>query len=198
MQIDSALTYADVLRPRTRPTRLAYEILLVLTGTALLALSAKVQFPMWPVPVTGQTFAVLLVGALFGAKRGTATVLVYISEGALGLPVFAGPVAGFAYMSGPTGGYLIGFIAAAWIVGRLAERGWDRRFKTTVAAMTLGTVTIFVCGMAWLATLLEPAQVLVAGLIPFVPGAIVKIILAAALLPSGWKVLAKLQSLDRK
>ncbi len=197
MRIEGALTYADVLRPRATPTRLAYEILLVLTGTALLAFSAKVQFPMWPVPVTGQTFAVLLVGALFGAKRGAATVLVYISEGALGLPVFAGPVAGFAYMSGPTGGYLIGFIAAAWIVGRLAERGWDRRFETTVAAMTLGTVAIFVCGMAWLATLLEPAQVLVAGLIPFVPGAIVKIVLAAALLPYGWKVLAKLQAADR-
>ena len=197
MRIEGALTYADICRPRTITTRWAYEMILVLTGTALLALSAKVQISMWPVPVTAQTFAVLLVGALFGAKRGTATVLVYISEGALGLPVFAGPVAGLAYMSGPTGGYLSGFIAAAWIVGRLAERGWDRRFSTTVAAMTLGTAAIFVCGMAWLATLLEPAQVLVAGLIPFVPGAIVKIVLAAALLPSGWKVLAKLQAADR-
>jgi len=194
MRIEGALTYADICRPRTTATRWAYEVLLVLTGTALLALSAKVQIPMWPVPVTGQTFAVLLVGALFGAKRGTATVLVYISEGALGLPVFAGPVGGLAYMSGPTGGYLIGFIAAAWIVGRLAEKGWDRRFGTTIAAMTLGTAAIIVWGMAGLATVLEPSQVLIAGLIPFVPGAIVKIVLAAALLPSGWKVLAKLQA----
>ncbi|MCH8210508.1 MAG: biotin transporter BioY [Planctomycetes bacterium] len=194
MRIEGALTYADVCRPSTTATRWAYEILLVLTGTILLALSAKVQIPMWPVPVTAQTFAVLLVGALFGAKRGTATVLVYISEGALGLPVFAGPVAGLAYMSGPTGGYLIGFIAAAWIVGRLAERGWDRRFVTTVAAMALGTAAIFVCGMGRLAALGGPIYAVVEGLVPFIPGAIVKIVLAAALLPSGWKVLAKLQA----
>ncbi len=197
MRIEGALTYADVCRPRTTTTRWAYEVILVLTGTALLALSAKVQIPMWPVPLTGQTFAVLLIGALFGAKRGTATVLVYISEGALGLPVFAGPVAGLAYMSGPTGGYLIGFIAAAWIVGRLAERGWERRFSTTVAAMTLGTAAIFVCGMGRLAALGGPLYAVVEGLLPFIAGAIVKIILAAALLPSGWKVLAKLPAADR-
>ncbi len=194
MRIEGALTYADVCRPSTTTTRWAYEVILVLTGTILLALSAKVQIPMWPVPVTAQTFAVLLVGALFGAKRGTATVLVYISEGAIGLPVFAGPVAGLAYMSGPTGGYLIGFIAAAWIVGRLAERGWDRRFVTTVAAMALGTAAIFVCGMGRLAALGGPIYAVVEGLVPFIPGAIVKIVLAAALLPSGWKVLAKLQA----
>ncbi len=196
MRIEGALTYADICRPRTTTTRWAYEVILVLTGTALLALSAKVQIAMWPVPVTGQTFAVLLVGALFGAKRGTATVLVYISEGALGLPVFAGPVAGLAYMSGPTGGYLIGFIAAAWIVGRLAERGWDRRFESTVAAMMLGTIVIFVCGLLWLEFYVQSERVLALGLIPFIPGAIVKIMLAAALLPSGWKVLAKLRAGD--
>ena len=197
MQIDSALTYADIYKPRATVTRWVYEILLVLTGTVLLALSAKVQAPMWPVPVTAQTFAVLLIAALIGSKRGLATMLAYIVEGAVGLPVFAGPVAGIAYMAGPTGGYLIGFIAAAWIVGCLAERGWDRRFKTTVAAMALGTIMIFVCGLLWLKFYVRADNVLVLGLFPFIPGAIIKIVLAAALLPSGWKVLAKLQAADR-
>ncbi len=197
MQIDNALTYADICKPRTTATRWAYEILLVLTGTVLLAISAKVQIPMWPVPITAQTFAVLLIAGLFGSKRGLATVLAYFVEGAIGLPVFAGPVAGIAYMAGPTGGYLIGFIAAAWIVGCLAERGWDRRFKTTVAAMALGTVMIFACGLLWLKFYVGADNVLVLGLFPFIPGAIIKIVLAAALLPSGWKLLAKLQAADR-
>ena len=195
MRIESALTYADVCRPSGALSRCAYNVMLVLAGSVLIAASAQaaVRLPFTAVPITGQTFAVLLLGGLFGARRGVATVLAYIGEGAIGLPVFANGGAGAAYLAGPTGGYLIGFVAAAWIVGRLAQRGWDRRFVTTAAAMTLGTIAIFVCGMAWLAMLLEPTQVLLAGLIPFIPGAIVKIILAAALLPSGWKVLALLR-----
>ncbi len=193
MRIDSALTYADICRPRTFAWRWVYEILLVLTGTALIALSAKVQIPMWPVPVTAQTFAVLLIAALFGSKRGTATVLAYIGEGALGLPVFAGPAAGLAYFAGPTVGYLIGFVIAAMIVGRLAESGWDRRFNTTIAAMTLGTIAIFACGLLWLQFYVNAENAIVVGLYPHIPGAITKIILAAALLPSGWKLLEKLR-----
>lgn len=193
MRINGALTYADICKPRATATRWVYEILLVLTGTALIAISAKVQIPMWPVPVTAQTFAVLLIAALFGAKRGTLTVLAYLGEGALGLPVFAGPTAGLAYFAGPTVGFLIGFVVAAIIVGSLAERGWDRRYKTTVIAMTLGTVAIFACGLLWLEFFVGAENVLIAGLFPFIPGAILKIVLAAALLPSGWKILKKLR-----
>lgn len=193
MRIDGALTYADICKPRNIATRWVYEILLVLIGTALIAVSAKVQIPMWPVPITAQTFAVLLIAALFGAKRGTVTVLAYLGEGALGLPVFAGPVAGIAYFAGPTAGFLIGFVIAAIIVGSLAERGWDRSYSKTVAAMTIGTIAIFACGLLWLEFYVGATNVLIAGLFPFIPGAVLKIILAAALLPSGWKLLNKLR-----
>ena len=193
MRIDGALTYADICKPRTFSMRWVYEILLVLTGTALIAISAKVQIPMWPVPITAQTFAVLLIAALFGAKRGTVTVLAYLGEGALGLPVFAGPTAGLAYFAGPTVGFLIGFVIAAMIVGRLAERGWDRRFKTTVIAMTLGTIAIFACGLSWMAFYPIDENLINAELFLLIPGAIIKIVLAAALLPSGWKLLKKLR-----
>ncbi len=199
MRIDSALTYADVLRPtRVLPAWL-YDVALVLAGSAVIAISAQIviRLPSTEVAITAQTFAVLLIGGLFGAKRGVATVLAYIGEGAAGLPVFAGGGFGAAYLAGPTGGYLVGFVVAAGIVGWLAQRGWDRRFMTTVAAMTLGTIAIFVCGMVWLAVVRGPTYAVVGGLLPFIPGAIVKIILAAALLPSGWKVLAKLQAADR-
>ncbi len=200
MRIDSALTYADVCRPtRVRPGWL-YDVALVVAGSAVIAASAQlvIRVPNTEVFITGQTFAVLLIAGLLGAKRGVATVLAYIGEGAAGLPVFAGGGFGVAYLAGPTAGYLVGFVAAAWIVGQLAERGWDRRFVTTIAAMTVGTMAIFMCGMVWLAVVRGPTYAVVGGLLPFLPGAIVKIILAAALLPIGWKVLAKLQSLDRK
>ncbi len=195
MRIDGALTYADICRPTRVLPAWAYDIALVLAGSVLIAASAQaaVHLPFTAVPITGQTFAVLLVGGLFGARRGVATVLAYIGEGAIGLPVFANGAAGAAYLAGPTGGYLIGFVAAAWIVGRLAQRGWDRRFVTTAAAMTLGTVAIFLCGMSWYAAFVGPLHVFAGGLLPFLPGAIVKIVLAAALLPSGWKVLALLR-----
>ena len=199
MRIEGALTYADVCRPSGALWRCAYNVMLVLAGSVLIAASAQaaVHLPFTAVPITGQTFAVLLLAGLLGAQRGVATVLAYLGEGAIGLPVFANGGAGAAYLAGPTGGYLIGFVAAAWIVGRLAQRGWDRRFVTTAAAMTFGTVAIFLCGMSWYAVFVGPLQVFAGGLLPFLPGGIVKIVLAAALLPSGWKVLAKLQAADR-
>lgn len=192
MRIDSALTYADICKPRGLTMRWAYEILLVLTGTALIAVSAKVQIPMWPVPVTAQTFAVLLIAALFGAKRGAITLLVYLGEGAIGLPVFAGPAAGLGYFAGTTTGFLIGFVVAAYIVGRLSECGWDRNYLKTVAAMTLGTIAIFTCGLVWMAFYPIDEKLITAGLFLLIPGAIIKIALAAAILPSGWKLLKKL------
>src|SRR5687768_13758188 len=124
------MTYADVLRPAERTRALAYDILLILGGSLLLALSAQIVVQKVPVPITGQTFAVLLVGALLGSRRGGLSLLTYLLEGAAGLPFFAGGTGGIAKLTGPTGGYLIGFMVAAFAVGLLAERGWDRRVET--------------------------------------------------------------------
>lgn len=189
--VGRSFTYADVLRPSPRAAALVYDIALVLIGSVAIALSAQLalRIPISPVPITGQTFAVLLVGALFGSKRGVATVLAYLAQGAAGLPVFAQGAAGAPYMLGPTGGYLIGFVLAAFIVGRLAERGFDRRFITTTIAMTVATMAIFVPGVLWLGRLVGPEQALMTGIVPYLPGAAVKILLAAILLPQGWRVL---------
>lgn len=183
-------TYADVLRPVARRQALAYDFVLLAGGSVALALSAQLAFhlPFSPVPITGQTFAVLLVGALLGSVRGGMVVLLYLAEGLSGLPVFAGGGAGPVILLGPTGGYLLGFVPAVIIVGYLAERGWDRRFLTTLAAMTGGTVAIFVCGLTWLAILQITDSILTIGLWPFVPGAILKIVAAALLLPLGWRL----------
>jgi biotin transport system substrate-specific component len=186
------MVYADILRPTVRRSALLYDAALVLAGSLLIALSAQVAIPLpfSPVPVTGQTMAVLLVGALLGSRRGSLAVLVYIAQGLAGLPVFAGGAAGPARLLGPTGGYLVGFVLAAYLVGLLAERGWDRRVGTTAAAMALGNVVIYAVGALWLAVFvggLVPA--LTAGVLPFIPGDLVKIAAAALLLPAGWKLL---------
>ena len=186
------MVYADLLRPTMRRSALLYDAALVLGASLVIALSAQVaiQLPFSPVPITGQTMAVLLVGALLGSRRGALAVLAYIAQGLAGLPVFAGGVAGLARLFGPTGGYLVGFVAAAFLVGWLAERGWDRRFGTTLAAMTLGNLVIYSVGAAWLAVFvggLSGAWSL--GVLPFLPGDALKIVLAAVLLPGGWKLL---------
>ena len=186
------MTAADLFRPNDRVGAWAYNVTLAVAGSVLLAVSARVSFtlPFFPaVPVTGQTFAVLLLGALLGPRLGSATVGLYLLQGAAGLPVFARG-GGLAYMAGPTGGYLAGFLAAAWTVGTLARRGWDRRFLTTVAAMSLGTVLILGIGAVWLAVLLGPARALSAQVL-FLPGAVLKILAAALLLPIGWKLLGR-------
>ena len=189
---------ADVWRPSgldpTRPAlsktfALAYDFALVLLGSVLIAASAQVAIPLpfSPVPVTGQTFAVLAVGAALGRVRGTAAVLAYLAEGASGLPVFAGGAGGPAPLVGPTGGYLIGFVPGAWLCGALAERGWDRRVGSTIAAMLLGNVAIFAFGLPWLARYVGAQHALTLGFWPFLPGDVVKIGLAAAALPLAWK-----------
>jgi biotin transport system substrate-specific component len=140
--------------------------------------------------MTMQTFAVLVVAMSFGLRLGGATLLLYLAEGAIGLPVFASG-SGLAYMAGPTGGYLAGFFLAAILVGWLAEKGWDRSVVFTLAAMALGTALIFLPGVTWLAIFLGDLDKAVAsGLTPFLVGAAVKIALAAALLPFAWRLLA--------
>lgn len=186
----TSMTYADALRPAARRPALLFDFILLCGGSVLLALSAQltVHLPIGPIPITGQTFAVLLVGALMGSVRGGLVVLLYLAEGLSGLPVFAGGGAGPAILLGPTGGYLLGFVPAAVAVGFLAERGWDRHFATTLAAMTIGTGVIFLCGLAWLAVLQLPGGLLAIGLLPFLPGAALKIVAAALLLPLGWRL----------
>lgn len=167
---------------------LARYVVLAVVGSLLLAASAKVQVPMWPVPMTMQTFAALVIGMSFGMRLGAATVALYLVEGAVGLPVFASGM-GLAYLAGPTGGYLLGFLVAAGLVGWLAQRGWDRSPVRTFAANLLGTAVIFGLGVSWLSIFLGDAQAAVAnGVVPFLLGALVKCLLATALLPAAWKV----------
>lgn len=151
----------------------------VAIGTALLALSAHVQVPFWPVRLSMQSFVVLAIGLACGGRLGAATLLAYLAEGALGLPVFQGG-AGPAYMAGPTGGYLLGFLLAATAVGALADRGATRSWPGTVAVLLLGEVLIYVPGLAWLAVLFGPAKSVTFGLVPFLPAEAVKLALAAA------------------
>jgi len=175
-------------------------VVLAVVGTALLTLSAKIQVPFWPVPMTMQTFAVLLLGATYGWRLGGATVLLYLAEGALGLPVFA-KGGGVASLAGPTGGYLFGFVAAAMFVGWLAERGWNRSVPATLFAMALGTAFIFVPGVAWLSVFLMQAKgitlssgvsaALASGLTPFLAGEAAKIALATAVMPYAWILAAR-------
>jgi biotin transport system substrate-specific component len=181
-------TYADVLRPTARALALAYDAALILGGSLIVALSAQLTFrlPFSPVPVTGQTLAVLLVGALLGSRRGAMSLAAYWLQGIAGLPVFAGGGSGPAYAFGPTGGYLAGFVAAAFVTGWLAERGWDRRLITAALAMVAGNLAIYACGVTWLSACVG-AEALALGLLPFLVGDALKIALATALLPIGWK-----------
>ncbi len=168
------------------------NVLLAIAGTLVLWASAKIHIPFYPVPMTMQTFVVLVIGATYGWRLGGATVLLYLAEGAMGLPVFSDTPErgiGLIYMTGPTGGYLLGFVAAAVTVGWLAERGWDRNVFTLIVAMTIGTTLIFSCGLVWLGTFIGwDKPVFALGLTPFIYGAILKIALAGATLPIAWKI----------
>jgi biotin transport system substrate-specific component len=170
------------------------NITLAVIGSLALWVSAKIHVPFYPVPMTMQTFAVLVIGMSFGWRLGGATVALYLLEGALGLPVFSGTPErgmGIAYMFGPTGGYLLGFLVAAVAVGWLAQKNWDRNVWLTLAAMIIGTAIIFVLGIGWLGSLIGwEKPVLQLGLYPFLPGAAFKILLAALLMPAVWKFIS--------
>lgn len=171
------------------PLDWARSVGLVIAFSLFTALAAQVVIPIGPVPITGSTFAVLLTGALLGSRLGAATMIVYIIEGACGLPFFYGGGFGIAHILGPTGGYLVAFPAAAFVTGAFAEHGWDKRFLTAVAAMAIGSILIILSGWAWLAVLVSPTYAIHAGVSPFIIGDVVKILLAAAVLPSGWHLL---------
>lgn len=171
-------------------TRWLRAIVLIGAGSLLMTVSAKLTVPFWPVPLSMQTFAALLIGAAYGWRLGGATVITYLAQGALGLPVFAGAGAGLPYLLGPTGGYLLGFAAAAMAVGWLAERGWDRGVLTTLAAMVIGNLVIYSLGVAWLTTIVGSVErALALGLVPFLLGDALKIALATALLPLFWSLI---------
>jgi biotin transport system substrate-specific component len=182
-------TVADLLRPSEKSRAGIYDLILIFAGLIFIGLSAQLAIG-FPVPITGQTFAVLMIGALYGARLGSMCLVSYILAGAVGVPVFSNFGSGVLFLSGPTGGFLFGFIAAAYVVGLLAERGWDRRVWTTILAMVLGNLVLYAFGLLWLFCLMGfNTKVLAMGLYPFIPGDILKIALAAALLPSGWKLL---------
>jgi len=181
-----SLTLADVAIPRAGAVQ---NLLLVVAASVFTAMAAQleIRLPFTPVPLTGQTFAVLLTGALLGARRAFLAQLLYLAEGAAGLPVFAGGAGGMLAFAGPTGGYLLGFPFAAAITGALAQRGWDRGFFSMVAAMLLGSSVIFACGLAWLSRFLPAQGLFAAGLYPFLPGDLVKSSLAALAFPTAWR-----------
>jgi biotin transporter BioY len=166
---------------------------LAVAFSLLTALAAQVVIPIGPVPVTAQTFAVLLTGALLGSRLGAMAMIIYLVEGASGLPFFYGGHGGFSHLLGPTGGYLVAFPAAAFVTGAFAENGWDKRFPTAVVAMAVGSLVILLAGWAWFAAITQ-SSLLVAfqiSVAKFIPGDIVKILLAAALLPAGWALLKR-------
>jgi len=177
-------TLVDRIVPRTRVN----DVALVFSGAALTALAAQVQIPMYPVPMTLQTFAVLLVAATLGASRGAASMGVYLAMGAAGLPVFAGAKALTAVL--PTAGYLVGFVVAGFVVGALAARGFSTTPIRVAASFALGSAIIYVLGAGWLVVGLGLTlpQALAAGVAPFLVGDAIKAVAAATLLPIAWKV----------
>ncbi|HKR02461.1 MAG TPA: biotin transporter BioY [Pyrinomonadaceae bacterium] len=176
------------------PLNWARSLGLVIAFSLLTALAAQVVIPTpWSdVPITGQTFAVLLTGALLGSRLGALAMIAYLIEGASGLPFFAAGGSGLARLTvSPWAGYLWAYPLAAFLTGWLAERGWDRRYFKAAAAMALGSLVILFGGLLWRRGLMSFDQALLTGVVPFLPGDAVKIALAAAVLPSGWALLRR-------
>ena len=169
------------------------SVSLVFAFSLLTALAAQMVIPIGPVPITAQTFAVLLTGALLGSRLGAMAMIVYLIEGASGLPFFYGGTSGIGHILGQTGGYLVAFPAAAFITGAFAEQGWDKRFVTAVGAMVIGSLIIVLAGWAWFSYVTHTAlkTAFLVSVLPVIPGDIIKILLAAAALPSGWYVLER-------
>ncbi len=182
----------EAFGPQAGAARAAKEVALVLGGIALLTLAAKIRVPMWPVPITMQTFAVLALGAGLGLRLGLMTVLGYLALGAAGFAVFTGEAAGLAYIAGPTGGFLAGFALAAAAMGLLARRGWDKSVAGMAGAMLIGTAIIYAVGLGWMTHLFAAehglAWVVEKGMLPFLPGDALKLVLAALVVPGLWKL----------
>ena len=180
----------DNLRPKEKVNARLFDIILVFGASILIALCSQISFRLYfsPVPVTGQSFAVLLIGMILGRNRGMLAVLAYLGEGMSGLPVFANGAFGLVHLTGPTGGYLLGFIPAVYATGYLAERKWSDSVVWSFLALITGTAIIFIFGLSWLQMFVGINNVLEIGLIPFLPGALLKALLVLALIPflNGW------------
>ncbi|RUW24721.1 biotin transporter BioY [Mesorhizobium sp. M4B.F.Ca.ET.215.01.1.1] len=180
--------------PEKGAARLATQLFLAIVGTLLLILSAKTKVVLGPVDISLQTLAVLLIASAFGLRLGVATLLLYMAEGAMGFPVFQGTPEkgiGVAYMLGSTGGYLAGFVVMAAIVGWAADRGWERHPVKLFNAMLVGEVVMMAMGFAWLAMLIGAEKSWQFGVVPFIVGDLIKVALAAALVPAVWSLLPK-------
>ncbi|MER9849975.1 biotin transporter BioY [Mesorhizobium sp. M0106] len=180
--------------PEKGAARLAGQLLLAVAGTLLLILSAKTKVMLGPVDISMQTLAVFLIAASFGMRLGVATLLLYMAEGALGLPVFQSTPEkgiGIAYMLGSTGGYLVGFVVMAAIVGWAADRGWDRHPIKLFNAMLVAEIVMMAMGFAWLALLIGPEKSWQFGVLPFIVGDLIKVALAASLVPAVWSLLKR-------
>jgi biotin transport system substrate-specific component len=184
-----AVTLAELAVPRGH----ALGGVLLVVASLVTAAAAQIAIPLpWsPVPITGQTFAVLLSGAVLGARRAFLAQALYLIEGAAGLPVFAGGAGGAHVLVGPTAGYLMAFPFAAAVTGALAERGFDRRFWTMLVAMLLGSAVFFALGLAWLSRFVPADRLLATGLLPFLPGDLFKSALAAGAFPALWRLVGR-------
>jgi biotin transport system substrate-specific component len=193
----SSTPLALAASPSGARSNAAWRVLLAFAGSWLVAGLAQIEIrlPFTPVPITGQTLGVLLVGASLGAGLGTASMALYLAQGAIGLPFFSGGDSGteFLRLSAVTGGYLWGFVLSAAVVGWLAERGWDRSVRSSIGAMFLGEVALYLVAIPWLMQALDVslADAIELGLAPFVIGDTLKLLLAAGLLPAGWWVVGK-------
>ena len=186
-------TLAPTVYTRVFPgtTNWLRDAVLVVSGALLVAVLAQIEIPLpfTPVPITGQTFGVLLVGAALGSKRGAASLVFSLAMGVIGLPFFAGGAHGLSTLTGATGGYLIGFVLAAYGIGLLAERGWERTVRTSLIPFFVGTILIYICGVCWLSIVLGSfSKAIAAGLIPFLIGDAIKLIAASLVLPGAWKL----------
>ena len=193
---DRGITLADFLVPigiAERMNARVRHIVLILAGTLFISLTTLIVIPLEPVPFTGQTFGVLVVGCALGFRRGATSIALYALIGAIGLPVFAGHGAGMPVILGATGGYIIGFIVAGALVGRLAELGWDRRIGGAFGAMILGEIVIYAIGLPWLkaVTGLSWADTIAAGLTPFLAWDAIKLTAAALLFPTAWWLIGR-------
>ncbi len=201
-ETSSGTSLAVALWPE-RTSNIVKAVTLVIAGTLLLTLSAKIKVPFWPVPQTLQTFAVMAIAAAYGWRLGVITVVAYLAEGFLGLPVFTNTppaLAGPGYFLGTTGGFLIGFIPAAFIIGYAADRGWDRSVARMAASMLVADAVVMILGFTWLAGFaflssgahgVGMAGAWAGGVAPFLLGDAIKIALAACLVPAGWALLGR-------
>ena len=172
--------------PTSGSTSYIKNVILILLGTLLLAVSSKIQVPFWPVPMTMQTFIVMIIGMLYGWKLASLTLIAYLVEGSIGLPVFA-KGGGLLYLAGPTAGYLYGMVIAAGVIGFLGERGYAKSYIKSLLPLILGTIIIFIFGVGYLGTIIGFDKALALGLYPFILSEFFKIALALALIPTIWK-----------